>query len=248
MPGHLPGDIIHTGPASMICSPQPSICTIPDIRLSNLVTAVAIAPLLFACGGDGSAGDGQAGRAPERAAPAMTGAPSEVFLKNLAVHCGQAFSGRLTLEPPGDDMLTGTEELIVHVRECGADTLRIPFHIEVEATGEWDRSRTWILTRAPGDRLELRHDHREPDGSPSERTMYGGFSETPGTGSRQDFVSVERTEESGYPRGWRIEIVPGERYTYGTTRRGEWSWRIDFDLSRRVEAPPAPWGREEGAG
>lgn len=167
---------------------------------------------------------------------------ADAFLANLTLFCGQAFAGGLTLEPPGDDMLTGTEELLVHFRECGRDTLRIPFHIEVEEDESWDRSRTWILTRAPGNRLELRHDHREPDGSPSERTMYGGFSETPGTAFTQDFVSVERTEESGYPRGWRIEILPGERYTYGTTRRGEWSWRIDFDLTRPVQAPPPPWG------
>jgi hypothetical protein len=248
MPGHLPGDIIHTGLASMIRPPRSRTCTATGIRLSNLVTAAAIVPLVLACGGDQSAGDREPDQTPGQGAPVMTGAPSELFLTHLAVHCGQAFSGGLTLEPPGDDMLTGTEELIVHFRECGADSLRIPFHIEVEATGEWDRSRTWILTRAPGDRLELRHDHREPDGRPSERTMYGGFSETPGTGSRQDFVSVERTEESGYPRGWRIEIVPGERYTYGTTRRGEWSWRIDFDLSRPVDLPPAPWGHGEGPG
>jgi hypothetical protein len=171
--------------------------------------------------------------------------PSEAFLGNLATHCGSAFAGGLTLEPPGDDMLTGTEELIVHFRGCGAETLRIPFHIEIEDTGAWDRSRTWILTLAPGGRLELRHDHREPDGSPSERTMYGGFTETEGTAHRQDFVSVERTEESGFLRGWRIEIHPGERYTYGTTRRGEWSWRVDFDLTREVPAPPPPWGWED---
>lgn len=168
--------------------------------------------------------------------------PAEAFLDNLAAHCGSAFRGGLTLEPPGDDMLTGTEALIVHFRECGPDTVRIPFHIEIEETGSWDRSRTWILTPAPGERLELRHDHREPDGTPSERTMYGGFTETPGTPERQDFVSVQRTEESGYARGWRIEIVPGERYTYGTTRRGEWSWRVDFDLTEPVDPPPPPWG------
>jgi hypothetical protein len=38
--------------------------------------------------------------------------------------------------------------------------------------------------------------------------------------------------------------VPGERYTYGTIRGGEWTWRVDFDLSRTVPAPPAPWGHE----
>jgi hypothetical protein len=193
--------------------------------------------LLLGCGRD----------APEEA-PADGGtpeaSPASAFLENLALHCGQAFRGGLTLEPPGDDMLTGTEELIVHFRECGADTLRIPFHIEMEETQSWDRSRTWILTLAPDGRLELRHDHREPDGTPSERTMYGGFTETPGTPQRQDFVSVERTAESGYARGWRIEIVPGERYTYGTTRRGEWSWRIDFDLTEAVDPPPPPWGHE----
>ena len=191
--------------------------------------------LLLGCGQDAPE-EAPAGDAPAEASPASA------FLENLALHCGNAFRGGLTLEPPGDDMLTGTEELIVHFRECGPDTLRIPFHIEMEETQSWDRSRTWILTLAPEDRLELRHDHREPDGSPSERTMYGGFTETPGTAERQDFVSVERTEESGYARGWRIEIVPGVRYTYGTTRRGEWSWRVDFDLSHPVEPPPPPWG------
>jgi len=213
--------------------------------LSRLPTAPAIAGLvclpafLLGCGQRASED------APDAHLPAVEVAeasPAEAFLDNLAAHCGSAFRGGLTLEPPGDDMLTGTEALIVHFRECGPDTVRIPFHIEIEETGSWDRSRTWILSLAPGERLELRHDHREPDGTPSERTMYGGFTETPGTPERQDFVSVQRTEESGYARGWRIEIVPGERYTYGTTRRGEWSWRVDFDLTEPVDPPPPPWG------
>jgi hypothetical protein len=167
--------------------------------------------------------------------------PRDAFWANLAAECGNAYGGGLTLEPPGDDMLTGTEELVVHFRACDAETLRVPFHIELEDEGRWDRSRTWVFTRA-GEGLELRHDHREPDGTPSTNTMYGGFSETPGTATRQDFLSAARSEESGYARGWRVEIVPGERYTYGTTRRGEWSWRIDFDLARPIAAPPPPWG------
>jgi hypothetical protein len=212
-----------------------------------LLALAAIAFLTAGCGGDNPGADGTpAGSEAMTPAPEdpqqPPDAPAQAFLANLALHCGSAYSGGLTQEPPGDDMLTGTEELIVHFRGCDGDTLRLPFHIELEETASWDRSRTWVLTPAPGDRLELRHDHREPDGTPSERTMYGGFTETPGTPERQDFVSVERTEESGFPRGWRIEVVPGERYTYGTTRRGEWSWRIDFDLSRPVPAPPAPWG------
>jgi predicted small lipoprotein YifL len=215
------------------------------LRFLRAPVLVAAALALAACGADGP--PERPGADPDTAASASTDAeasPAELFLANLASQCGSAFSGGLTLEPPGDDMLTGTEELIVHFRDCGADTLRIPFHIEIEDAGTWDRSRTWMLMRAPGGGLELRHDHREPDGSHSATTMYGGFTETPGTAERQDFVSVQRTEESGYARGWRIEIVPGERYTYGTTRQGEWSWRIDFDLTQAVPPPPAPWGHD----
>jgi hypothetical protein len=221
----------------------------PLLRPGPTLSVPALASLLLlGCGGEapGPNAQGTGGLAADPSPSAAAVSPAEAFLENLAAHCGSAYPGGLTLEPPGDDMLTGTEELVVHFRECDGDTLRIPFHIEVEATGSWDRSRTWILTRASADRLELRHDHREPDGRPSETTMYGGFTETEGTSARQDFVSAQRTEESGFPRGWRIEVVPGERYTYGTTRRGEWSWRIDFDLSQPIAPPPAPWGHGEG--
>jgi hypothetical protein len=166
------------------------------------------------------------------------------FYQRLAGHCGKAYAGRLTMEPEGDEMLTGTELLIAHFRECDGYRLRIPFHIELEEERDWDRSRTWIFTRHE-DRLELRHDHRKRDGEEDEVTMYGGFSVGEGTALRQEFQSVARTEESGYFRGWRIEIVPGERYTYGTIRDTSWSWRVDFDLSVPLEQPPPPpWGHE----
>ena len=166
------------------------------------------------------------------------------FFDALAEQCGNAYPGGLTLEPPGDEMLTGTERLIVHFRECDENQLKMPFHIEIEESEDWDRSRTWIFTRHE-DRLEIRHDHRKPDGSDDEVTMYGGFSVDGGTQLRQEFKSIPRTEEMGYFRGWRIEIVPGERYTYGTIRDTTWSWRVDFDLTDPLtELPPAPWGHE----
>jgi hypothetical protein len=162
------------------------------------------------------------------------------FWRNLMTHCGSAFRGRLTLEPPGDDMLTGTEELIVHFRECSPTRIRVPFHIEKEEAGSWDRSRTWVFTRS-SEGLELRHDHRRPDGTPDESTWYGGSTRAPGSAQRQEFV-YERTGADGSLLGWRVEIVPGERYTYGTIRGGEWTWRVDFDLRAAVPVPPAPWG------
>ncbi len=167
--------------------------------------------------------------------------PFQEFFDKLAVQCGNAYPGSLTLEPEGDEMLTGTELLIVHFRECDEDQLKLPFHIEIEEDGSWDRSRTWIYTKHE-DGLEIRHDHRKPDGSDDDLTMYGGHSVGEGSSTRQEFKSVPRSEETGMFRGWRIEIVPGERYTYGTIRDTSWSWRVDFDLSEPIEPPPAPWG------
>jgi hypothetical protein len=164
------------------------------------------------------------------------------FFTNLATHCGNAYGGGLTLAPPGDTMLEGGELLVVHFRECGDNELRLPFHIR-NMDGTWNRSRTWILTRHDG-RIELRHDHRKPDGSEDDVTMYGGFTADGGTPNLQLFQSVPRTEETGIFRGWRLEIEPEVRYTYGTVRGDEWSWRIDFDLSSPIETPPAPWGHD----
>jgi hypothetical protein len=214
---------------------------------------VLAAALLTACdapraadGADGSDGavgavGAAAGTAPE---PAADAEPQAAFLTNLAAHCGEHFPGRLTLRPQGDEMLTGTELLLVHFRDCDADEVRIPFHIEGPADAGADRSRTWYVIRHD-DRLELRHDHRAADGSESRRTWYGGFTDSPGTATRQDFVSPERTAAAGVPVGWRIEMVPGVRYVYGTTRAGEYDWRIEFDLSRPLDGPaPLPWGHD----
>lgn len=170
--------------------------------------------------------------------------PRDLFFNQLSEQCGNAYPGSLTLEPEGDEMLTGTEMLIVHFRECDDSQLKLPFHIELEEDDDWDRSRTWIFTHHE-DELELRHDHRKPNGSEDDVTMYGGYSVGEGTAMRQEFKSEPRSEETGEFRGWRVEIVPGERYTYGTIRNNDWTWRVDFDLTTPLdENPPAPWGHE----
>jgi hypothetical protein len=179
----------------------------------------------------------------EPPATAAARSAQDLFWENLSRHCGLAHAGRLTLEPPGDDMLTGTEQLVVHFRECGRDTLKLPFHIEKEATSTWDRSRTWVFMRTASG-IELRHDHRHEDGTPDDRNWYGGRTADAGTGNRQEFIFDERRAPDGSLLGWRVEVEPGQRYTYGTIRGGEWTWRVDFDLSRTVPVPPAPWGHE----
>jgi hypothetical protein len=208
------------------------------LPLTSRPLAAALAATVVAaagCARDDAAHDADAGL--------LATSPQEQFWANLTRHCGEAYAGGLTLEPPGDDMLTGTEELIVHFRECSDERLALPFHIEIEATGEWDRSRTWVYTRTP-DGLELRHDHRHEDGSEADNNWYGGHTHDDGTANRQEFILAERTAPDGSLLGWRVEIVPGERYTYGTIRGGEWTWRVDFDLLRAVPPPPPPWGHD----
>jgi hypothetical protein len=209
-----------------------------------IAAAAVLLPGLTACGPrDGvPAGAPQAGE--EQVSLVQLPPEQEAFWQNLRRHCGSAYPGRLTLEPPGDEMLTGTEQLIVHFRECGADTLRLPFHIEKEAAQTWDRSRTWMFMRTAAG-LELRHDHRHEDGTPDEVTMYGAFTHDAGSAVRQEFILAERRAPDGSALGWRVEIEPEERYTYGTIRAGEWTWRVDFDLTRTVPAPPAPWGHQQ---
>lgn len=166
------------------------------------------------------------------------------FFNNLALECGNAFAGGLRVQPDDVDMFTGTEGMQIHFRECHEDHLEIPFHIEKEAEETWDRSRTWIMTLHE-DGLELRHDHRKPDGTADDVTMYGGFSVGEGTAYEQRFQSRPRTEAAdGAFRGWRIQYKPGEHYTYGTIWEDEWNIVVQFDLREPIGTPPAPWGHE----
>jgi hypothetical protein len=162
------------------------------------------------------------------------------FWVRLQAHCGEAFEGRLVTAAPGFDLLDGSERLVVHFRSCSDFESRLPFHIE-EGPDAWDRSRTWVFFNHGADGLELRHDHRHQDGSEEDNTWYGGHA-IEGGPYWQRFVYPPRTEEMGVFMGWRVEIHPDERFTYGTMRGDEWTFRVDFDLSQSVEAPPPPWG------
>ena len=190
---------------------------------------------------------------PEEAAgePAETESAVDAYWANLSAHCGQAFPGSLTLEPEGDDMLEGEELLVVHFDVCEEDEIRLPFHIE-QMDGEWDRSRTWIFRPTDEGGIELRHDHRLPDGSEDEVTWYGGYTVAEGEPTVQEFMveeQYEAEEVDGPLVGWRVIIEPGERYVYGTVRGEEWTWRVDFDLSEPMdEVPPPAWGYEDGGG
>jgi hypothetical protein len=143
--------------------------------------------------------------------------------------------------PPGDTVFTG-RRLVMHVRACGPDSMRIPFFV-----GE-DRSRTWVLHRTARG-LRLKHDHRHEDGHPDSITWYGGDTAGPGTAEGQEFPADSFTAAL-IPRAannvWRVELVPGKKFVYALRRIGtDRRYRVEFDLTRPVAAPPPPWGAPE---
>lgn len=179
--------------------------------------------------------------------PASTRTPADAFLDNLTPLCGKAFAGRIVVDTPaptGNDPFVG-KPLVMHVRECDAGVIRIPFHV-----GD-DRSRTWVLTRtATG--LRLKHDHRHADGTPDATTMYGGDTASAGTAERQEFP-VDAESQALFTREgrtvsntntWAMEIRPGRSFVYELARPGR-LFRVEFDLTRPIAAPPAPWGSKD---
>ena len=199
--------------------------TLPLRRRSGAFLAAAAALLLQACA----------------AAPAAE-APADVFLERLSGLCGNAYAGRIVSPAvPADESFAG-KPLVMHVRDCAPGALRIPFHV-----GD-DRSRTWVLTRT-ADGLQLKHDHRHEDGSEDKLTQYGGTTVAPGTAQRQEFPAdafskalfARETIPVSAANVWAMEIVPGAVFAYELKRPGRF-FRVEFDLTRPVPAPPPPWG------
>ncbi|ALO45280.1 alkyl/aryl-sulfatase [Pseudohongiella spirulinae] len=176
--------------------------------------------------------------------------PADAFMANIAQYCGQSFSGRIVANnPPVDDDPFEGQSLVMQVRECTANEIRIPFHV-----GN-DHSRTWILTRTD-DGLRLKHDHRHEDGSDDAVTMYGGDTEDVGTAMRQEFpvdqFSIDMFTHEGLmvslTNVWAMEIHPGRHFYYELARRdSDRLFRVEFDLGQPVSAPPPPWGRPNTA-
>jgi hypothetical protein len=177
-------------------------------------------------------------RSPEAEAETALPESQEQFWSALESLCGQAFEGELVERVPPDDVFTG-RHLVMHVRECAPGEIRIPFHV-----GE-DRSRTWVITRTEAG-LRLKHDHRHEDGSPEELTWYGGDTGEAGTARVQEFPADQETADmlpEAATNVWTVEVHPGEMFAYALRREGtERRLRVEFDLTRPVAHPPAPWG------
>lgn len=160
-----------------------------------------------------------------------TAAPQDAFWANLQSLCESAAEGELLQAP--DDQISPDARLLVHFWECGESELRFPLHVDE------NRSRTWVFIRHD-DRLELRHDHRNEDGSEEANTWYGDTTLDEGTANRQEFA----TRQGDLVTGWAVEIVPGEHFTYGTMRNGEFRHELRFALPAEAELPPMHWGHD----
>lgn len=174
---------------------------------------------------------------------------ADALLSGLSHLCGQAFAGEVEADLPASaDSPFAGETLVMHVRECGRDAVRVPFHV-----GE-DRSRTWVFTRLPGG-LRLKHDHRHSDGSPDALTMYGGdaaaaFASDAGwlrLAFPVDAESVTLFQAEGRTASvrntWAVELSE-RRFVYELSRPDGRLFRVVFDLTRPVPVPPAPWGAQ----
>ena len=168
------------------------------------------------------------------APPPLPNLPQDAFFARLQGLCGKAYEGRLTSNDAADADFKG-KRLVMHVRDCSANEVRIPFRV-----GE-DRSRTWVITRTTSG-LRLKHDHRHEDGTPDKRTNYGGDA-APGGGSasRQTFPVDEESKAlfvaEGIPQSttnvWAVEVEPARAFAYELRRPGR-HFRVEFDLTRPV--------------
>ena len=161
-----------------------------------------------------------------------------IFWTEMNKLCGQAFAGEVTAAP-ANDTLFKNKTLIMHVRACGENSIRIPFVVDD------NRSRTWVFTL--GDNfLQLKHDHRHQDGSEDSITQYGGKTTNDGSPTMQVFPADPLTTgilPAAFANVWWVELVPGKYFTYNLRRLNTDRWfSIRFDLSKPVEAPEAPWG------
>ena len=176
------------------------------------------------------------------ACAAAPSAPRDIFFAAIAAQCGKAFEGRLVSTDEADKAFAA-EPLAMEVRACTDDEIRIPFHV-----GE-NRSRTWVISRT-GSGLRLKHDHRHEDGTSDAVTMYGGDTAGEGTTRRQEFplddFSVEMFTREGLTASvtnvWAVEADAG-MFAYELSREGRF-FRVEFDLTKPVAAPPPPWGAD----
>lgn len=133
----------------------------------------------------------------------------DTFFDTMRLLCGGTYTGQVVSDQAVDaDWREDT--LVVGPVVCDTDVIRMPL-----AVGN-DRSRTWVLSLTD-DGLLFRHEHVEPDGSPSAVTEYGGLARKGGTARRQHFPADAKTKANftangiarSNPNVWTLTIEDG---------------------------------------
>lgn len=172
-------------------------------------------------------------------AQTKTAEANAVFWTNLQKLCGKAFAGTVAAAPEGDTTFAN-KELVMHVRSCEKNRIRIPFFVGA------DKSRTWILTRRKNGGILLKHDHRHEDGTPDKVTMYGGMTANSGSETMQTFPADEETVKviaAAAANVWWIGLTANDYFSYNLRRMGtDRYFSVNFDLKKEIAAPSAPWG------
>lgn len=165
---------------------------------------------------------------------------SVLFWNTLKEHCGKAYEGKIIEGGKKGDGFMG-EKLIMHVRSCEDNIIRIPFFV-----GE-DKSRTWVFKLNEDKRISLKHDHRHKNGSEDKITQYGGSNPNTGLADIQFFPADQETA-SLIPYAsnnvWWV-IIDKTSFTYNLRRIGtDRFFSVKFDLTKEVDIPSAPWGNK----
>jgi hypothetical protein len=205
---------------------------------AGLITAMFIASTSLANAGEG--GDVKhTGPMQISPAPLVSVPTQDAFFDSIRAHCGKAYEGKVVVDNQPSSAFDA--RLVMFVRRCTDSELQVPFYV-----GD-DASRTWILTKT-GSGINLKHDHRHADGSHDAVTMYGGHTLDAGYNEIQSFPVDEYSKQLFAKEGlaqsitntWQMYIYP-DTFSYRLVREGR-EFRVDFDLTKPISAPSAPWG------
>lgn len=176
---------------------------------------------------------------------AETRNPQHVFFDRFSVYCGQSFAAHIVEDDQPSE--AWNQPLVLHIRDCETNTLRMPLHV-----GE-DRSRTWVLQRTEKG-LNFQHIHLHQDGSADAVSPYGGHTAETGTESLQSFPAdaaskalfEQHSLAVSTQNTWRLGFPSADILSYQLTRPNR-SFIVHVDLSQPVEEPPPAWGHVPAA-
>ena len=166
--------------------------------------------------------------------------PQQEFMQAFKPFCGKAFAARIVQD--NDPSPAWQKPLVVHVRDCEENVIRMPLHV-----GD-DRSRTWVLTLHEG-YIDFQHIHLHEDGTADAVSPYGGQARDGGSAQEQRFPVDEASKalflandlDVSVNNTWSISFPETNTMSYQLSRPGR-IFEVQVDLGTPIELPPPAWG------